>query len=68
MSSDNQKPYIVEDTSIPDHPDNGFELRNLSQLGGTEIDDHEMRMLGRTQQLNVSIDGPTYSRRSSTNC
>lgn len=31
----------------------GFELRDYSQLGGTENDERDMQMLGRTQQLNV---------------
>ena len=29
------------------------EMRNISQLGGTNNDEHDMRMLGRTQVLNV---------------
>jgi hypothetical protein len=30
------------------------EMRNMSQMTGTDADEHEMRMLGRVQQLNVS--------------
>jgi len=50
MSKD-QKLYIVEGTSSTDS--DGFEMRSLSKLGGTEADEQEMRMLGRTQVLNV---------------
>jgi len=41
------KAYI--ETSSAEH---GIELQNVSQLGGTQADEHEMRILGRTQQLN----------------
>lgn len=41
------KTYI--ETPSAEH---GIELRNASQLGGTQADDHEMAILGRTQQLN----------------
>lgn len=40
-------------TSYSDPTEDGFQIRNYSKLGGTEVDDQEMRMLGRTQQLNV---------------
>lgn len=33
--------------------ENGIEMRKLPQLGGTDADEYEMRILGRTQQLNV---------------
>ncbi|KAF8855458.1 amino acid transporter [Acephala macrosclerotiorum] len=36
----------------PSTEEGGFELRNYSQLGGTETDERDMQMLGRTQQLN----------------
>lgn len=55
MLSEDQKGYILEDNSSPEREENGFELRSLNQLGGTEADEHDMRMLGRTQQLNVWI-------------
>jgi len=51
MSRDGQKPYIVEGTSGPD--DGVYELQNTSKHGGTAADEHDMRMLGRTQVLNV---------------
>jgi hypothetical protein len=51
MSKD-QKLQIIEGGSAHEN-DHGFELQNLSKLGGTEADDHDMRMLGRTQVLNV---------------
>ena len=35
--------------------DDGFGLRGSTVLGGTEADGDDMRMLGRTQQLNVRI-------------
>ena len=35
--------------------DDGFQLRSVSQLGGTDADEGDMRMLGRIQQLNVRI-------------
>ena len=54
MLSEDQKGYILEDIS-PEREEAGFELSNLSQLGGTEADELDMRMLGRTQQLNVRI-------------
>lgn len=31
----------------------GYEMQSYSKLGGTEADEHDMQMLGRTQQLNV---------------
>ena len=34
--------------------ENGFELRSRSKMAGTEADQHDMRILGKTQQLNVS--------------
>ncbi|CZR57703.1 related to amino acid transporters [Phialocephala subalpina] len=40
---------VVESSSTEE---GGFELRNYSQLGGTEADERDMQMLGRTQQLN----------------
>lgn len=35
--------------------ENGVEMRKTPQLGCTDADDYEMRILGRTQQLNVRI-------------
>lgn len=34
--------------------DEVYEMQTTSRLGGTNHDDHDMQMLGRTQQLNVS--------------
>jgi hypothetical protein len=47
---------VAESPSI----ESGFELRNYSQLGGTENDERDMQMLGRTQQLNVRRLTPTF--------
>lgn len=47
---ENGKLHVVES---PSTENGGFELRNYSQLGGTENDERDMQMLGRTQQLNV---------------
>lgn len=47
-----QKEYAVE-SSGSDRVDNGVELRSWSAIGGTDHDENEMRMLGRTQELNV---------------
>lgn len=55
MDRKDQKDYVVESGSHSDPADNGFEMQNYSQLGGTHADEQEMRMLGRTQQLNVRI-------------
>lgn len=52
MDIERQKGHVVE-SSHSDPTEDGFEMRNYSQLGGTEADEQEMRMLGRTQQLNV---------------
>src|SRR2546421_13012116 len=49
-----QKGYAIE-SSNSKHEDDGFELRGQTQLRGTEADEHDMRMLGRIQQLNVRI-------------
>jgi choline transport protein len=54
MMSEDQKGYVLEESSL-EREENGFEMCNLTQLGGTEADEHDMRMLGRTQQLNVRI-------------
>ena len=40
---------------ISEGGDDGFGLRGSTELGGTEADGDDMRMLGRTQQLNVRI-------------
>lgn len=47
---ESNKTYI--ETSSAEH---GMVMRNMSQLGGTDFDELEMRILGRTQQLNVGL-------------
>ncbi|KAK3353305.1 amino acid permease [Lasiosphaeria hispida] len=42
----------LHETSSNERLEDAYELRNVSQLGGTSADEQEMRMLGRTQQLN----------------
>lgn len=54
MDPGHQKDYAVE-SSHSDPADDGMEMRNFSQLGGTDMDEQEMRTMGRTQQLNVRI-------------
>jgi hypothetical protein len=55
MATDHSKEYAVEavDESHSDRLENGIALSDTSILGGTETDHHEMRILGRIQQLNV---------------
>ncbi len=55
MDIERQKHHMVE-SSHSEPIEDGLEMRNFSQLGGTEADEQEMRMLGRTQQLNVCTD------------
>ena len=45
------KNNIVESSSV-EATDN-LEMQNISKLGGTNNDEHDMAMLGRTQVLNV---------------
>lgn len=52
--ADAQKQNVAESTSSDHHLEKGAELGSSSGMGGTDHDEHEMRMLGRTQQLNVS--------------
>lgn len=54
MSKETANDYAVE-RSNSSREENGYELRSLSQLGGTDADEHDMQMLGRIQQLNVRI-------------
>ncbi len=54
MMTETPKGYAVEGSNS-EREDDGFELRSWTQLGATEADEHDMRMLGRTQQLNVRI-------------
>jgi len=55
MGASSNKSSVVEATS-PEKPESGHEVPTTSKMGGTENDEHEMRMLGKTQQLNVSRD------------
>jgi len=52
METDEQKGYAVE-SSISERVDDRIELGRWSDVGGTDTDAHEMRILGRVQQLNV---------------
>lgn len=54
MGIEPAKDYAVDEVS-PERGGGGFEMRSWSQLGGTDADEHDMRALGRTQQLNVCI-------------
>ncbi|OBT68100.1 hypothetical protein VE03_01538 [Pseudogymnoascus sp. 23342-1-I1] len=52
---DMQRRNVAESTSTDHHDqhlEKGAELGISSGMGGTDHDEHEMRMLGRTQQLN----------------
>lgn len=55
MGAPSNKSSVVEATSADKHED-GSDMPTRSKLGGTESDEHEMRMLGKTQQLNVRHD------------
>ncbi|KAK0113953.1 hypothetical protein ONS96_014802 [Cadophora gregata f. sp. sojae] len=59
MDIERQKGHVIA-SSHSDPTENAFEMRNYSKLGGTEVDDQEMRMLGRTQQLNGTNSGGQY--------
>jgi len=54
MDAESPKGYTGEGSGS-EPTDDAYEMRSLSQLGGTEADEYEMRMLGRIQQLNVWI-------------
>lgn len=54
MTHEVEKRGAIEDI-IAEHEDDGFGLHSSRELGGTEADGDDMRMLGRTQQLNVRI-------------
>jgi choline transport protein len=51
MDNDIVKSHRAESSSV--EANDNFEMQNMSQLGGTNNDEHDMRMLGRTQVLNV---------------
>jgi hypothetical protein len=42
------------ETGVVKAEKNDVELRSRSKLAGTEADQHDMRVLGKRQQLNVS--------------
>jgi hypothetical protein len=50
MDTENHK-IVAESSSVEGNDQ--FEMGHISQLGGTNNDEHDMRMLGRTQVLNV---------------
>ncbi|TPX08019.1 uncharacterized protein E0L32_010350 [Thyridium curvatum] len=52
MSRSGSKDMVIGATNSQDHLEEGFELKDMSKLGGTQADEHDMRMLGRTQVLN----------------
>jgi choline transport protein len=54
MDNEMIKNNIAENSSV--EANDNFEMRNISQLGGTTNDEHDMRMLGRTQGLNVRTE------------
>ena len=45
-----------------DVEDDELEMRNMGKDSGTEVDMQDMRRLGRTQQLNVSMIASTLFR------
>jgi choline transport protein len=51
MDTEIMKNHIAESSSL--EANENIEMQNISQLGGTNNDEHDMRMLGRTQVLNV---------------
>jgi hypothetical protein len=54
MATELEKGHAVEEVNFS-HEDDGFDLPSAVQLGGTDTDKYEMRVLGRIQQLNVCI-------------
>lgn len=53
----------ISKENVTDHVDsaNGaghddYEMRSFSRFGGTDADEHDMHILGRVQELNVSQD------------
>ena len=51
MDNEIFKNNIVESSSVEGN--DNIEMQNISRLGGTNNDEHDMAMLGRTQVLNV---------------
>jgi len=52
MAAELEKRHAVDEVNFS-HEDDGFDLPGAAQLGGTDTDKYEMRVLGRIQQLNV---------------
>jgi hypothetical protein len=46
-------PRKLSSFEVSSQTDEVFEMQPVPRLGGTNHDDHDMQMLGRTQQLNV---------------
>jgi hypothetical protein len=62
MATEFRKEFATDESSSD--PENGaFEMQTRSKLGGTEADEQDMRMLGRTQQLNVRNPLPYGKKR-----
>jgi hypothetical protein len=51
MDNEIMKNHMAESSSV--EANDNIEMQNFSQLGGTSNDEHDMRLLGRTQVLNV---------------
>jgi hypothetical protein len=54
MATESQKQSALE---VNSHADEVYEMQPASKLGGTDHDNHDMRVLGRVQQLNVRRKG-----------
>lgn len=52
--ADAHKQYMIERSSSGSQSHDDYEMQGLPQMGGTQADEHDMRMLGREQVLNVS--------------
>lgn len=54
MSTESSKDNVVEHVGGANGAaGDDYEMRSFSRLGGTDADEHDMRVLGRVQQLNV---------------
>jgi len=59
MATDYQKSSALE---VSKPTDDAYEMHPHSKLRGTNNDDHDMRILGRVQQLNVGEQRPCANR------
>ena len=61
MDSSNSKEYVAGAVNECDSHrlENGITTEDGMILGGTDTDHHEMRMLGKIQQLNVLMSSQT---------